>query len=313
MSNILVIGSSNTDMVLRVPSLPGLGETVLGHGFAQAGGGKGANQALAAARAGGHVSFLGRVGADAFGERALAGLAAAGIDTACCHVDAGAPSGIAQILVDDRGENCIAVAPGANARLDAADLDAASSHFAAAAVLLLQLETPLPTVQAALARGRDSDCITVLNPAPAGELPAAYYPLVDILSPNEHEAATLTDIAVVDQASAAEAADVLHERGVPTVLITRGAAGVFLSRARAGREPERAMVPAFTVGVRDSTAAGDVFNGCLAAAIADGRPLLEALRFGQAGAALAVQVDGAQSSIPDRGAIDAFLREQPAP
>lgn len=307
MSNILVIGSSNTDMVLRVPALPRAGETVLGSDFAIGGGGKGANQALAAARAGGHVSFMARVGADAFGERALADLAAAGIDTGCCHSDPEAPSGVAQILVDDAGENCIAVAPGANARLVAADLDAAASRFAAASIVLLQLETPLAAVEAALARARDSDCITLLNPAPAAALPAACYPLVDILSPNEHEMATLTGIAVRDDASAGAAADLLHARGVPTVLITRGAGGAFLSQARAGAAPERAALPAFPVTARDTTAAGDVFNGCLAAALAEGAALPAAVHFAQAGAALAVQTAGAQRSIPERAAIDALL------
>ncbi len=206
MSRILVIGSSNTDMVIRVPALPRPGETVLGGEFAINGGGKGANQALAAARAGGAVTFLARVGDDDFGRRALDGLGAAGVDTGPCIVDADSPSGVAQILVDAGGENCIAVAPGANARLAPGDLAAAGEHFLAGNLVLLQLETPLATVAAALGRARDAGCRTVLNPAPAQPLPGELLALVDILTPNESEAEHLTGIAVSDDASAAATA-----------------------------------------------------------------------------------------------------------
>lgn len=305
MSRILVIGSSNTDMVIRVPALPRPGETVLGGEFTINGGGKGANQALAAARAGGAVTFLGRVGEDDFGRRALADLSAAGIDTSPCLVDSASPSGVAQILVDERGENCIAVAPGANARLGPGDLDAAAAHFHPGNLVLLQLETPLATVEAALARARAAGCRTVLNPAPAQPLPAPLLALVDLLTPNESEAEQLTGIAVSDDASAAAAADALHRQGVATVLLTRGARGVFLSIAGSGGE-QRAF-PAFEVTAVDSTAAGDVFNGCLVAALSEGVALREAIPFAQAGAALSVQQPGAQGSVPERGAIEAFL------
>jgi len=306
--SILVIGSSNTDMVIRVAALPRPGETVLGGKFSIVGGGKGANQALAAARAGGRVAFLGRVGDDDFGRRALADLSEAGVATAPCRVDAGAPSGVAQILVDERGENCIAVAPGANSRLDPADLDAAAAHFGAGDLVLLQLETPLATVHAALERARAAGCSTVLNPAPAQDLPGALLAQVDILTPNESEAERLTGIAVTDDSSAADAAGRLHRRGVSTVLLTRGARGVFLSQAGDG-ETQQAF-PAHSVEAVDSTAAGDVFNGCLVAAVAEGAPLADAVRFAQAGAALSVQRAGAQSSVPDRAAIEAFLVTQ---
>jgi ribokinase len=304
-SRILVIGSSNTDMVIRVPALPRPGETVLGGEFTINGGGKGANQALAAARAGGAVTFLGRVGDDDFGRRALADLGAAGIDTSPCIVDAGSPSGVAQILVDDRGENCIAVAPGANARLAPADLAAAATHFQPGHLVLLQLETPLETVEAALTRARAAGCRTVLNPAPAQPLPAALLPLVDLLTPNESEAEHLTGIAVSDDASAAAAAEALHAQGVATVLLTRGARGVFLSAT--GADGGQRAFPAFRVTAVDSTAAGDVFNGCLVAALSEGVDLAAAIPFAQAGAALSVQLPGAQSSVPERAAIDAFL------
>ncbi|HKK23858.1 MAG TPA: PfkB family carbohydrate kinase, partial [Pseudohaliea sp.] len=274
--------------------------------FSIVGGGKGANQALAAARAGGTVTFLARVGDDDFGRRALADLGAAGVATAPCRVDDTAPSGVAQILVDEHGENCIAVAPGANARLDPGDLDAAAAHFAAGNLVLLQLETPLDTVRAALARARAAGCTTVLNPAPARSLPAALLALVDLLTPNESEAERLTGIAVTDDASAAAAAGALHRQGVRTVLLTRGSRGVFLSRA-GDREAGQQAFAAHAVQAVDSTAAGDVFNGCLVTALAEGVPLAPAVRFAQAGAALSVQRAGAQSSIPDRAAIEAFL------
>ena len=303
MSRILVIGSSNTDMVIRVAALPRPGETVLGGEFAINGGGKGANQALAAARAGGAVTFLARVGDDDFGRRALADLGAAGIDTAPCIIDADNPSGVAQILVDERGENCIAVAPGANAGLAPEDLAAAGAHFLAGNLVLLQLETPLATVKAALARARESGCRTVLNPAPAQPLPAALLRLADLLTPNESEAERLTGIAVGDDASAAAAAEALHRQGVDTVLLTRGARGVFLSIADGGQK----AFPAFPVAAVDSTAAGDVFNGCLVAALAEGMSLAAAIPFAQAGAALSVQHPGAQDSVPARADIEAFL------
>jgi ribokinase len=305
-SRILVIGSSNTDMVIRVAALPRPGETVLGGEFAINGGGKGANQALAAARAGGAVTFLARVGDDDFGRHALDGLGAAGIDTGPCIVDADSPSGVAQILVDAHGENCIAVAPGANARLVPGDLAAARGHFLPGNLVLLQLETPLATVEAALARARDAGCRTVLNPAPAQPLPGELLALVDLLTPNESEAEHLTGIAVSDDTSAAAAADALHRQGVATVLLTRGARGVFLSETAAGGG-QRAF-PAFAVTAVDSTAAGDVFNGCLVAALAEGRDLAGAIPFAQAGAALSVQRPGAQDSVPERAAIEAFLR-----
>jgi len=305
-SRILVIGSSNTDMVIRVAALPRPGETVLGGEFAINGGGKGANQALAAARAGGAVTFLARVGDDDFGRRALDGLGAAGIDTGPCIVDADSPSGVAQILVDAHGENCIAVAPGANARLVPGDLAAAGGHFLPGNLVLLQLETPLATVAAALADAREAGCRTVLNPAPAQPLAGDLLALVDLLTPNESEAEHLTGIPVSDDASAAAAADALHGQGVATVLLTRGARGVFLFEG-AGNGGQRAF-PAFEVNAVDSTAAGDVFNGCLVAALAEGRDLGEAIPFAQAGAALSVQCPGAQDSVPGRAAIEAFLR-----
>lgn len=311
MSRLVVVGSSNTDMIIRVPHLPAPGETVLGGSFSTAGGGKGANQAVAAAHADGDVSLIACVGRDSFGDAALAAFATAGINTDHCVVDPQAPSGIAQILVDASGENSIAVAPGANARLQPHHIDSAGRLLEKAAVVLLQLETPMDTVLAAARAASRADAVMILNPAPAQVLPEALYPLLQLLTPNETEAALLTGIQVCDTGSAAAAADTLHQRGVGTVIITRGARGVFLSQADGAREPRRSEFPGFPVTAVDSTAAGDVFNGCLAVALTEGLALPRAIGFAQAAAALSVQQHGAQSSAPTRAAIESFLTTHP--
>jgi ribokinase len=310
MSQLVVVGSSNTDMILQVPNLPRPGETVLGGRFATAPGGKGANQAVAAARAGAEVSLIACVGRDSFGEQALAGFAAEGINTCHCVVDEHAPSGIAQILVDADGENCIGVASGANARLSPRHLQSAGALWRGAAVVLLQLETPVETVVEAARLGRAADAVVILNPAPAQTLPEALYPLLDMITPNESEVRALTGIEVGDAASAAAAADRLHERGVATVLITRGGRGVYLSRRSGHNAVAGSHFPAYAVDAVDTTAAGDVFNGCLAAALTHGRGLEQAIAFAQAAAALSVQTLGAQTSAPGRAAIDDFLQQR---
>lgn len=307
MKRILIAGSSNTDMIIRLPRLPHPGETLLGGEFSTAGGGKGANQALAAARAGGEVVFIGCLGKDALGDQALAALHADGIDTRACRRDAGAPSGVAQILVADDGENCIAVAPGANALLSPEDIAGADTLFRVAALVLLQLETPLETVRAALEAGRRHGCYTVLNPAPACDLPPDLYPLIDLMTPNETEASYLTGIGATDDSGAERAATALHEKGVREVIITRGRAGVTLSRQAASGSITAGHIPAFTVNAVDTTAAGDVFNGALGTALAGGESLADAIPFAQAASAIAVQSLGAQSSIPQRKAITDFL------
>lgn len=310
MTHIAVVGSSNTDMIIRLPVLPRPGETVLGGQFRTAGGGKGANQAMAAARAGAPVRLLACVGDDDFGRRALAGLRSAGVDTAACVVDPHAASGIAQILVDQAGENCIAVAPGANECLRPAHITAATPQLMAnAALLLLQLETPLDTVRTAIAAGRAVGAQVLLNPAPAQALPEALYREVDLITPNETEAERLTGIAISDEASAAAAAAQLHILGVGIVIITRGRHGAFVSRQEAKGQQQCESVPAFAVEAVDTTGAGDVFNGTLAAALLERQPLTKAIRFAQAAAALSVQAEGAQSSIPTRAQIDAMLRQ----
>jgi ribokinase len=302
---ILVVGSSNTDMIVRLDRIPRPGETILGGAFVTAAGGKGANQAVGAARAGGRVTFVARVGRDALGQQAVAGFVKDGIDVAHILRDARAPSGVALIFVAEDGENAIAVAPGANGRLSPADVRRAALSFAGAAVLVMQLETPLATVQAAANLAVRLGVRVILNPAPARPLPRRLLERVTVLTPNEHEAETLTGIRVADEASAARAAAKLRGRGVGAVIVTLGPRGSFV----AGAAGER-LVPGFRVKAVDTTAAGDVFNGALAVALAEGKSLFEAARFANAAAALSVTKLGAQPSAPRRRDIERLLQAQ---
>jgi ribokinase len=295
--HLIVVGSSNTDLIVRAERLPAPGETVLGGEFITAAGGKGANQAVAAARCGARVAFVARVGADAYGRDSLANFAREGMDTRYVFTDRQALSGVALIVVDARGQNLIAVASGANARLTPADVAAARPAFAEARVLLLQLESPMETVLAAARLGREHGLTVILNPAPARPLPTELYPLVDVLTPNEHEAAALTDERAPEAAARA-----LLARGVKTAIVTLGAAGVLLATGN-GVETHAG----FRVEAVDTTAAGDAFNGGLAVARARGEPLLAAIRYAQAAAALSVTRLGAQPSLPTAAEVAAFL------
>jgi ribokinase len=292
---ILVVGSSNTDMIARVPRIPRPGETILGGEFLTAAGGKGANQAVAAARAGGEVTLIARVGKDMFGERALAGFRQARINVNYILRDSSQPSGVALIFVSDTGQNSIAVAPGANARLSPADVKRARTEFIRADVLLTQLETPLPTVIAAVKLAARNRVLTILNPAPAQALPDDLLKHVSILTPNEGEAELLTGIKVTGKSSGLRAAAKLRARGVQIVIITLGAAGALMV-SQAGHT----LVPGFRVRPVDTTAAGDVFNGALAVALAEGCELRSAVQFANAAAAISVTRMGAQPSTPTR-------------
>lgn len=300
---ILVVGSSNTDMIARVPRLPRPGETILGGEFITAAGGKGANQAVAAARAGGDVTFIARVGKDMFGERALAGFARDRIKVRFIKRDAHKPSGVALIFVSGSGENSIAVAPGANARLSPADVKRAQTEFKHADVLLTQLETPLPTVIAAVKLAARNRLLTILNPAPAQALPDDLLKHVSILTPNEHEAEWLTGIKVAGETSGIRAAAKLRARGVQTVIITLGARGALVVSGESSY-----IVPGFKVKPVDTTAAGDVFNGALALALAEGIDLRAAVHFANAAAAISVTRLGAQPSAPRRSEIEKLVR-----
>jgi ribokinase len=302
---ITVIGSSNTDMILKLPRLPRPGETVLGGDYTSAAGGKGANQAVAAARLGARVVFVASVGADPLGDAAIAGFEREHIDTSQIHRHANAASGVALIFIDAAGENSIGVASGANFLLDVAAIQRAAPVIRDSAVVLMQLETPLPTITAAARLAAEAGCRVILNPAPAQPLPDDLLQHVAVLTPNEHEAEALTGVAVRDAASAARAASLLLAKGPRAVVITLGAAGAWL----ATRDDAR-LVPTFPVEAIDTTAAGDTFNGALAVALAENLPLENAVRFANAAAAIAVTRLGAQPSAPRRPEVEALLRDE---
>ena len=299
---ILVVGSSNTDMIVKVPQIPRPGETLLGGEFVIAAGGKGANQAVGAARAGGDVTFIARVGSDMFGEQAVAGFVQDRINVNHVSRDTVSPSGVALIFVAKNGENSIAVAGGANTKLSPADVKRAKAAFALADVLVTQLETPLATVLAAAELAAKHGVRVILNPAPARPLPDKLLRRVSILTPNESEAESLTGTKVKNAQAAAKAAAQLQRRGVPIVIITLGARGALV----AGRDVTR-LVPGFQVKPVDTTAAGDIFNGALAVALGEGREVMEAVRFAHAAAAISVTRMGAQPSAPTRAEIRRFL------
>ena len=295
---ILVVGSSNIDLVASVDRLPSRGETVLGYRFAQSFGGKGANQAVAAARAGAEVAFLSKLGADANGRLIEQHLAAQGLSRPILLRDAEFPTGVAMILVDHSGENQIAVVPGSNGRLTPADLRQHRELIAGARVLLLQMEIPRETVFEALRLGRECGLTTILNPAPAAPLPSDLLRLIDILTPNESEAQALTG-----SADPAEAARILTDRGVGTVVVTCGANGAFLTTGN-----DVTHIPGFLVVTIDSTGAGDAFNGALACAVAEGVPLKSAIERANAAGALATTGRGAQESMPTKDDIEQLCR-----
>ncbi|MGW6688958.1 ribokinase [Streptomyces sp. NPDC054961] len=302
MTAIAVLGSTNMDLVAYVPKAPRLGETVTGRAFRTVPGGKGANQAVAAARAGAKVVMIGAVGADEFGVRLRSALAAAGVETTALRTVEGA-SGTAHITVDDEGGNSIIVIPGANAQVTALE-PGDFTRIGAAGALLLQLELPLEAVLAGALAARARGVRTILTPAPAQPLPSGLLAATDLLVPNEHEAAALTGLTDPHRAAAA----LLHD--VPEVVVTLGSAGALY--AARGREP--LTVPAPRVRAVDTTAAGDTFVGALAVALGEGRPVPAALRWASAAAALSVQHPGAQDSMPSRAQIDAFaLSPDPAP
>jgi ribokinase len=303
--SIVVLGSSNTDMILRVPRIPRPGETILGGRFSTAAGGKGANQAVAAARAGGRVSLIARVGSDAFGEQAVAGFEREGIAVECVLRDPQEPSGVALIFVEESGENSIAVASGANARLSPSDVERAREVIAGASILLMQLETPLETVEAAARVASEGGTTVILNPAPAGALPDTLLRHVSILTPNQSEAEHLSGVAVTDPRSAEAAARRLMALGPASVVVTLGRQGAAWVTER-GTE----VVAGHPVAAVDTTGAGDVFNGSLATALAEQRPAREALEFANAAAALSVARHGAQPSAPTRTDIETLLRKR---
>jgi len=301
---IAVVGSSNTDMIIKTAKIPRPGETILGGEFHMAAGGKGANQAVAAARAGGVVTFIARVGSDIFGKKAVEGFIRDGIDVKYVYKDRRAASGIAVIIVGADGENSIAVASGANANLTPEDVRLAERAISSAKILLMQLETPLETVREAAEIAAAYRVPVILNPAPAKALDDHLLRRISILTPNETEMEMLTGIKIRKESDMARASQKLLNKGVRAVFITLGSKGAFVA-SETGKI--RRIIPAFKVKAVDTTAAGDVFNGALAVALAEGRPLLEAARFANAAAAFSVTKMGAQPSAPRRKDIENFL------
>lgn len=300
-NKVVVIGSSNTDMVIKLDRLPGPGETLLGGDFIMAAGGKGANQAVAAARLGGKVTFVARVGADIFGEQAVQGFQKEGINTGFIVKDDASPSGVALIFVDQQGENVIAVASGANNQLSPEDVAKVTEQISVADVLLMQLETPTETVRYAARTAKEMGVKVILNPAPARVLDDELLGYITVLTPNQTEAELLTEIRVTDDASAREAAARLKQRGVENVIITLGAKGAMVITDEGAQH-----IPSMKVKAVDTTAAGDAFNGALAFALAEDKSLEEAVRFANVAGALSATRMGAQPSMPTFAEVQKF-------
>lgn len=303
--NLVVLGSINADHILNLESFPTPGETVTGNQYQVAFGGKGANQAVAAGRSGANIAFIACTGDDDTGERVRKQLASDNIDITPVSVVEGESTGVALIFVNAEGENVIGIHAGANAALNIEKVEAQREIIASADALLMQLESPVESVQAAASIAHENHTTVVLNPAPARVLSDELLALVDIITPNETEAEKLTGISVENDEDAARAAQALHDKGIGTVIITLGSRGVWVSVNGEGRR-----VPGFRVNAVDTIAAGDTFNGALVTALLEGEAMDRAIRFAHAAAAIAVTRKGAQPSVPWREEIDHFLAQQ---
>ena len=301
---VTVMGSYITDLAFRTAQLPAWGQTILGSGFLLGPGGKGSNQAVAAARLGAKVAFISKLGRDAFADLARATWKDEGIDARFVTDTADQPTGAASIVVNERsGENAIVVVPGSGLALTAAEVDRAREAIAGAALFLTQLESPVPVVHHALRLAQDAGVPTILNPAPGLPLPDAVYPLCDYLTPNESEAATLTGFPVTDLAGAERAAAALLARGTRAVIVTLGANGALVRTASHTRH-----VPACDAGPAvETTGAGDAFNGGFAVALAEGLDVVAATRFGCAVAGISVTRPGTAPSMPTLAEVEALL------
>jgi ribokinase len=301
---LVVVGSSNMDLVISLPRIPAIGETVLGGKSSMVFGGKGANQAVASIRSGGDIAYIAKVGNDLFGENMKNHFEREGFRTDLILTDANAPTGIAQIFVSEKGENSIAVAPGANMKLMPKDIEPFTHLIKNSKVVLLQLETPLETVEYIAAIAHQNNVKLILNPAPAQKLSEEVLKKVWLITPNETEASLLTGIEVIDTTSAVKAAERLLNMGIKNVIVTLGENGSLLCNGKGSQH-----FKAFNVKAVDSTAAGDVFNGTLAVAITNEKSLEGAINFAAAAAAISVTREGAQPSIPTRAEIENFLNE----
>lgn len=304
MKKLCVLGSINVDHVIHIPQFPQAGETLTGYDYHQAFGGKGANQAVAAARLGTEVSFIGAIGEDDIGQTMKNSFANEKIDTQGIAVIAGQNTGLAMIQVADTGENSIVISAGANASLDETRVLQHKALIAEADYLLMQLETPLPAVSLAAKFAKETGTKVVLNPAPAKPLPKELLALVDMITPNETEAEILTGVKIVDEQTAYQAAQAFHQFGIELVLITLGEKGVYVSQ-KAHQVGE--IIAGFKVEAKDTTAAGDTFNGALISALMEQKTLNQAIRFAHAAAAISVTRKGAQSSIPYLAEVGGFL------
>lgn len=298
LSRITVIGSTNTDMVIKTTKLPVPGETILGGNFFMNAGGKGANQAVAAARLGGKVSFIAKIGDDIFGKQAKQLFDSENIRTDFIFTDPGNPSGVALITVDSHAENCIVVAPGANGNLTTTDIDKARKEILNSELILMQLEVPLETVIYAAGIAFSAGKKVILNPAPAQQLPDDLLKKLYIITPNETEAELLTGIHISDIDSAEKAARQLLQKGIQIVIITLGSKGALILSAKGC-----SVIPSPKVEAIDTTAAGDVFNGALAVAIAEGMEPGKAVEMANKAASISVTRFGAQASAPYRDEI----------
>lgn len=294
-SPIYVIGSSNTDMVVKTDKLPGPGETVMGGTFFMNPGGKGANQAVAAARMGGRITLVAHVGNDIFGQQAIEHFRKENINISFITSDAEHPSGVALIVVDAKGENNITVASGSNGYLDQPKVEKALADLVQPAIVLLQMEIPEATVKYAITMGHAKKLKVILNPAPARPVSASLLARLHVITPNESEAEVLTGIKVTGPDTAAKAAEKLHQMGVPNVVITLGAKGAYLLTDTVAK-----LIPAPPVKALDSTAAGDCFNGALAVALAEDKELEDAVVLACQAASVSVTRLGAQASMPYR-------------
>ncbi|MFG1174560.1 ribokinase [Erwiniaceae bacterium CAU 1747] len=302
---LAVLGSINADHILNLAHFPRPGETVIGKQYQIAFGGKGANQAVAAGRSGADISFIACVGNDDTGERIRRQLADDRIDVNPVAVVEGESTGVALIFVNGEGENTIGIYAGANAALTPERVKQHQQFIADADALLMQLESPLDSVLAAARIAHQNQTRVILNPAPATALSDELLSLVDMITPNETEAQILTGVVVKNDEDAANAAAVLHAKGIDSVLITLGSRGVWLSEQGCGQR-----IPGFRVEAVDTIAAGDTFNGALIAALLEQRSMAESVRFAHAAAAIAVTRHGAQPSVPWREEIDRFLQSQ---
>lgn len=301
MKKILVIGSSNTDLVIKTAKFPIPGETVIGGVFNTFAGGKGANQAVAARRLGAEVIFVACLGEDDFGRKAVQDYKKEGIDTQYISLDKDHPTGVASIIINNEGENSIVVAPGANDQLSKEFIERISPLMETVDIVLIQLEVPIETVDFAIRKAHELKKKVILNPAPAAKFNSDLYSCIDVITPNESETELLLGKKVSDFESASIAAQIFLDKGVKEVIITLGEGGAFFKNKK-----EEFLIPAFKTNVVDTTAAGDTFNGALAVAILEGKDSRDSILFSNKAAAISVSRLGAQSSIPLRDEVDAF-------